>query len=344
MRLPPLATNVIGSFPLSDSPGNFKRAIKDQVESGLDLVSYPQLADMNEMFLAPLLEGKGIEREGSNFIVNPDFDPTVSKSVRRWADDASDHLQRIQHGTPLRSCVTGPFTLASTVKAADLEPKPFPNGYVEMISERPWIVEELADYARKVCRYYSDSSSLISIDEPFLSVIVGGRKNLLEMTMSKSRSEELILETLDRALGGIGPLSALHVCGRIGPALSDILMGTDVDILSHEFSSMNKNFDAYESRDLESNSKILCVGVVTTSPTEDPGGIEPLDLVKRRMKNAIDTYSKDRVIFAPDCGFRPLKDSLGEENGQKVAVGKMKTMTRAKSEILEDLGLGIGEE
>jgi methionine synthase II (cobalamin-independent) len=101
---------------------------------------------------------------------------------------------------------------------------------------------------------------------------------------------------------------------------------------------MTRNFESYAPSDPEKHSKKLSVGVVTTSPTEDPEGIEPRSLVEKRIEFAIDRYGIDNVLLSPDCGFRPLGNLLGEEEGHQLALGKIGTLVNARKNI----GIGHG--
>jgi methionine synthase II (cobalamin-independent) len=343
MRLPILATNLIGSYPLADSASNFRRAIDDQVEIGLDFVSYPQLADMNLMFLEPLEDDNTLRREGDRFMVSPDFDPRVGKEIRRWAEDAREILRR-KGLFRLKSCVTGPFTLASSLRMEGAPAKPFPRGYVEMLSEEPWILEKLTTYVRRICARYSAVSSMVSVDEPYLSVLVGRRNSLFELAMSRSQARDLVIETLERTLAGVSTIPASHVCGGISRQLAEMLLELDVSVISHEFSATTDNLDSYSQRDLESSTKVLSVGVVATSPTEEKEGVESQAGVVRRMEEAIHRYGVGNVIFSPDCGFRPLGELLGEENGYGLALEKIRRMVGARKDLAIALGLETEEK
>ncbi len=339
MRIPLIATNVVGSLPLSNTPKNFNRAIDDQVTAGLDYVSYPQLSSMNPMFLEPLVDDNTVRREGESFIVTQDFEPAITKEVRRWAQDARERLRKRKGFIPLKSCVTGPFTLASSFRVEGAPSKTFPAAYVDMMVEEPWLIEKLTDYVRKICRDYSATSSIVSVDEPYLSVLVGKRKNLFEMRMTSGEASDLIMEGLEGALKGIRTVPSIHACGGISRQLAEILLETSSTILSHEFSDMARNFDSYDSSDLEEQSKMLSVGVVSASPTEDPGGVEPDALIERRMDSAIQRYGPENVLFSPDCGFRPLGSLLGEEEGYHLAIRKTESLARAKKNTAKRLGL-----
>lgn len=338
MRIPPLATNLIGSFPLEKSAKNFNRAIDDQVEAGLDYVSYPQLADMNLMFLEPIVDENILRQEDARFYVTEGFEPRLTRDVKAWAVDAKEHLRKKPGIIPLKSCVTGPFTLAASMQVEGDEMRPFPGAYIDMIVEHPWILEKLTRYVFKITQFYSSISSLVSVDEPYLSVLVGKSKNLFELGMKRAEADDLVLETIDGALRGISGTSSMHVCGGIGRQLAEILMETSVDVISHEFSQMPQNFESYLPSDPERHSKKLSVGVVSTSPTEDADGTEPPKLVEKRIKSAVDRYGPDSLLLSPDCGFMPLGNLLGKEEGHQLSMRKIRALTMARRTI----GIGIG--
>ncbi len=343
MKIAPIATNLVGSFPLEYNRDNFERALHDQLESGLDYVSYPQLADMNEMFLEPLVDDSTVVSEGGRYVVTQGFDPRPGRKVKRWVEDAREILRR-KAQVPLKACVTGPFTLASNLDVSGSRRKPFPGGYVDLMVEHPWVIEKLTEYVRRICIHYSSLSEIVSVDEPYLSIIVGRRKNLLELGMSPAQASDLLLESLDRPLSAIKTHSCIHVCGSIGQELAESLLETETEILSHEFSGTERNFEVYGPSEVEARGKILSIGVVTASPTEDEGGSEPVGLVRKRMEHAVERYGADRLMFSPDCGFRPLGGLLGEEDGYQLSVRKIQAMTEARRELAIEMGLLTAEK
>jgi methionine synthase II (cobalamin-independent) len=270
--------------------------------------------------------------------VTEGFDPRITKEVKAWAEDAGEQLRRKKGLIPLKSCVTGPFTLAASIQVDGAEGKPFPGAYIDQIVEHPWVLEKLISYVFKVAQFYSSISSIVSVDEPYLSVLVGKRKNLFELGMKSAEADDLVLEALDGALRGIRGTSSIHVCGGIGRQLAEILLETSSNVLSHEFTEMTQNFDSYHPSDPERYSKKLSVGVVSTSPTEDPDGTEPQPLVEKRIESAVNRYGCDNILLSPDCGFMPLGNLLGEEEGYQLSMRKIRTMTMARRSV----GIGLG--
>jgi methionine synthase II (cobalamin-independent) len=101
---------------------------------------------------------------------------------------------------------------------------------------------------------------------------------------------------------------------------------------------MPQNFESDVPSDPERYSKKLSVGVVSTSPTEDTNGTEPQKLVEKRIESAVDRYSPDSLLVSPDCGFMPLGNLLGEEEGYQLSMRKIRALTMARRTV----GIGIG--
>ena len=69
-----LFTTVVGSLPLENTPNNMKRGFNDLINMGIDYPCYPQLVNMNSMFLSPLSEiVDSMVQEGDKFFLSDDF-------------------------------------------------------------------------------------------------------------------------------------------------------------------------------------------------------------------------------------------------------------------------------
>jgi hypothetical protein len=76
--------------------------------------------------------------------------------------------------------------------------------------------------------------------------VVTGRRILFKY------SEEDVVEIYNEIKRSCGNrLVAIHICGRIKSLLAEILLKTELNILSHEFHDSPKNFDVYGSRKVE---------------------------------------------------------------------------------------------
>jgi len=311
-------TATIGSFPLEDSLLNRERCIGDLISTGIDLPNYPQLTDMGAQFLDDLVEdGCGIVKENGRYELRakklevPDRPPGLGQY--NWTVEylkSKQILQRIR----LKSSVTGPFTLASYIKTKD---GAFP--FDTAISDIE-IVRQLASILSESCRAFAENSYVVSIDEPILSVVIGRR-------LLFKYSEQDIVEIYNGLKRSCGSrLVATHICGKIAPLLAEILLRTELNILSHEFHDSPRNFDVYGSSEVEDNGKTMSIGCVSSKNPRIETVEEIRDVMERSKK-----YGED-LIFSPDCGFKPLRVNSGEQ-GYKIAMAKLRNLVEAATKF-----------
>ncbi len=311
-------TATIGSFPLEDSLQNRKRCIGDLISTGIDFPNYPQLIDMGAQFLDDLVEHDcGIAKKNGRYeltakeIRAPDSPPGLGQY--NWTVEHLKSKQLFQ-GIRLKSSATGPFTLASYINIKD---GTFPfNAAISDIE----IVRQLASILSESCRAFAENSYVVSIDEPILSVVIGRR-------MLFKYSEQDIVEIyngLKRSCGN--RLVATHICGRITPLLAEILLKTELSILSHEFHDSPKNFDVYGSSEVEDSGKTMSIGCVSSKNPRIETVEEIRDVMERSKK-----YGED-LIFSPDCGFKPLRVNSGEQ-GYKIAMAKLRNLVEAATKF-----------
>ncbi|TFG19160.1 MAG: hypothetical protein EU529_16625 [Promethearchaeota archaeon] len=333
-----LCTTVVGSFPLENTKENMVRAFEDEINIGIDYPCYPQLIGMNYQFLSPLAKIiDPLDEIDEKFFLNDDFKipdkPVALEYGQFMVDFLNDNpgLKSLIKGT--KACLTGPFTLASEIILKDklaegITPVIFKEARAIM---EGWIVDKLAEIMKKIGKAYSDMGiNIISMDEPILGLLVG-RKVWFH-------TEDFIVETLNKALSGIKDLSSIHCCGKISPKLRDLLLQTDVKVMDHEFIDNESNFRIFEKNHFENTDKYLAIGTVQTKVAPIKNGeikdyVEKIEFLKKYIKKAIDLYGKENLVIKPDCGFGPLLKTFGEENGYKIALGKLTNMVKAVQEI-----------
>jgi len=332
-----LFTTVVGSWPLTNKPENMVKAFKDQVEI-IDYPCYPQLLSMTHQFLSPLAKSVDqLEEVNERFYLNGEFEVPNQPIAAEYGEfivnffNEYPDLRESIRGT--KACLTGPLTLASEIIlkgeiAQGIKPKVFSEPRAIMVD---WIVEKVAEVMKQVGKAYNGMGiDIISMDEPLLGLLVG-RKPIFH-------SEDFIVEVLNKSISEIKNLSSIHVCGRISPKLRDILLQTDVKILDHEFSTNEKNFEIFQKEHFEDTDKFLALGVVKSLFGPENGFdindyVETIDFLESYTKKAINQYGKENLIIKPDCGFLPLKDAFGEENGYKIAISKVRNMVKALNKI-----------
>jgi len=316
LRLFGTFSSVIGSFPLDDFEPNRERCIEDQLKLGLDFPSYPQLIEMGPQFLDELVKhGSGIQSEKTRYKMNLKKieyqGPPIGLEPFLWT---RNYLQKkgLANIVRLKVPITGPFTLASYI---EIKPGVFPfNSAVADLN----LVKQVADVLTKSCEEASKTASMISIDEPILSVLVGTR-------IAFGYKEEDIVRIFDSLKKSCkDSIVGTHICGRISPRLADILLDTELDYLSHEFCDMPQNIKVYSPEKVKEKEKMLSAGCVSTKNPR----IESIDEILKIMK--LFKEYRDSVIFTPDCGFRKLLlGNLTKDEAYEISLRKIRNMVEA---------------
>ncbi len=312
-------TSTIGSFPLEDNIRNRKRCIDDLLDIGIDFPTYPQLSDMGKQFLDDLIKQDcGITKEnGAYKLKNGELNQDIEAPGMDPFNWTVDYLAKTKkkNQVKLKAALTGPFTLSSYIR---LKPGSFPSSTA--LSE-PQLVKEITELLTKSCKAASKHSTIISIDEPILSLIVG--KNL-----PFKYTEMDITNTYDRLKSFCGTIATgTHICGSISPKLAEILLATKLDFLSHEFHDSTRNLTAYDPNTLKEHSKILSVGCLSSKNCT----VETEQDILKTMSN-FKKFGKN-LIFTPDCGFKHLVLEESKEKGYKIAIQKLRHLASASEEF-----------
>ncbi len=326
------ATSDVGSLPLVDdfagSQRNFRRAVRDKLLVGLDFPCYPQLQGTREspmnmylQFLAPLAkEERGLSLDSGELHLEGEIDlpcrPLGVERARYFADFLSKkETTGILVGP--KACVTGPFTLASSIDRGDL----FESG----ISKREVIVK-LSELVSTSCVELERLGfQLINVDEPIFSVILGEDDKILKKFFGYGG--DFIIDTLNKVFGTVGVYTGTHVCGIITPLVKRILLESEVDIIDHEFCNSPRNLRAYTKSELEVKDKMLAYGCVSTT---DPD-VEDVETIKLRIRQGLERFG-DNMLIKPDCGFGGL---LGIPAAYDITLNKLRNMVQAKKDLAD---------
>ena len=333
-----LFTTVVGSLPLENTPDNMKKGFNELINVGIDYPCYPQLENMNSMFLSPLSKLiDPLEEDDDTFSLSDDFkipDKLVALEYGEFMLNffkEYPHLKEKIKGT--KACLTGPFTLAGEILlrgqvAKGVEPKIFKEPRAIMVDS---IVEKFAEIMKRIGKAYNDMGiNIISMDEPTLGLVVGRKPHL--------HTEEFIIEMLNKAISEIKGMSSIHICGRISPVLRDIILQTDVKIMDHEFRGSEGNFKTFEKKHFENNDKYLAMGTVETKVVPIKDGdlkdyVENIDFLKNWIKRGIDHFGKENLVIKPDCGLGPLLGTFEQDLGYEIAMRKLNNMVLALEEF-----------
>ncbi|MFX0098248.1 MAG: hypothetical protein ACFFCS_01620 [Candidatus Hodarchaeota archaeon] len=339
-----MESTVVGSFPLENTRSNFELALKDQIKSGITIPCYPQLVDMNHQFLLPLsdlMEGLYLENKEFHFKGKFELPSEVvaieyGKTALEILEENEDLKRKI---SGLKACLTGPFTLSSNII---LENEGLKEEYKPLLFKEirghlvPDVLTKIASYIAEITKEYKKMGfKIISIDDPFLSQLVGRRKILFH-------EREFVLKILNEASKNLSSEASLHVCGVISPKLRDLLLDAKIRYLDHEFKTSPKNFEIYDKEILEKHDKILAFGSIQTNPVpqEDKpieSYIETVEEVEKALHQAKEKFGESNLIIKPDCGFSGMVafNRLEQGLGYKIAIKKLEVMNKAKNNVFK---------
>jgi len=308
------------------SQRNFRRAVKEKLAVGLNFPCYPQLPGTKEspmnmylQFLAPLAEeGRGLFICGGEIYLEGEIDPPDQPIGVERARYFADFLSKNPMGDPLiapKACVTGPFTLASSIDRDDI----FKSG----ISKRD-VVLKLSELVSTSCIELERLGfQLINVDEPVLSVILGDDDKILKKFFGYGK--DFIIETLDKVFKTVKVHTGTHVCGNVTPLVKHVLLESRVDIVDHEFCNSPRNLQVYTKRELESRDKLLAFGCVSTT---DPS-VEDVETIKLRIRQGLKRFGEN-IMIKPDCGFGGF---LGFPSAYELSMDKLRNLVQARKAL-----------
>lgn len=311
-------TSYVGSFPLEFCRESVERIAKDMYSIGLTYPSYPQLRDFTAMFLDPLSSQGLIHKNGLDYVFSANIIGELEKADIPVPFEALWFVEYVgKHGlnfAGIRAPVTGAFTLASRIYRTKR-----PHSIRESLMNDLTFLESLASAISNLIHKLEDLGyNLIVVDEPILSIAYGSGISLI-----KHRSEDVLrifgkLESRKSIMG-------VHVCGRISPTLSKLLLESNFTLLDHEFKDMPENFKSLNPERFKGSDKLLSVGCVSSKKAE----VEKTEEVLNILSKAISLYGDKLYMAKPDCGFRGLRGILPEDEAYKVSIMKLKTIIEA---------------
>ncbi|MEE9595112.1 MAG: hypothetical protein V3V92_06905, partial [Candidatus Hydrothermarchaeales archaeon] len=245
-----LCSTVVGSFPykvdreLMNQPewreveeirSTSRRALKFQLECGIEFPSDGQYYDMVAMYIRPLIKSDflNVDRSLGDEEL-PEIHPCTSLEVELEKE------ARLEGASGLRVPITGPFTLGYRVKGQE-------KSLVEEGDSKG--IEKLAEAVEAYCKGFDHAlkGSILSVDEPVLPFVLS------------TFGEDFVRETLNKIFESIkGNYTCMHVCGGVQD-IKDLALSLQVDILDHEFQGTD-NPGVYTKEELEDNGKLLSYG------------------------------------------------------------------------------------
>jgi 5-methyltetrahydropteroyltriglutamate--homocysteine methyltransferase len=285
-------------------------AILDQERAGLDIVSDGEIRrESYSNHFATALEGidldnpgKALDRSGE-----PVFVPRIVGRIRRKHPVGVRNLEFLRANTDrmIKFTVPGPFTMSQQAQ----------NDFYA--SDREAALDYAAAVNEEVRDLFAAGADVVQLDEPY-------------MQARPEKAREYGVEALNRALDGISGTTCIHICFGYAALIHERPEGysflpelahTACGQVSMETGQSNLDCKVLESLD----DKQILLGVLDLS-TED---IEPVDVIKQRVRRALEHVDAERILLAPDCGMKYLS--------REAAFGKLRNMAEAGRQLRAEL-------
>ncbi len=268
-------------------------SLKFKIDSGLDVVNYPQHYDMHRQFLDPINE-----HQTEPFLIDKKYAAIPELFV------VQEEAKKFEKGKlRLKVCVTGAIELYTRTTFGYYV-------YEEVLQNLARSVNSFLKNAMLSNRYVE--TSVVSIDEPSL-----GFADLLNV------EEDVLIKALEKSVEGIAAKVQIHL--HTLKAAEIPLVARGIDAIGSEFAASPRNLELISKGTLEKYDKFLRAGITRTdidsilaewlekgiSPSPEQL-VEEQKVIRARYEKLKKIFS-ERIAFAgPDCG-------LGSWPSQEVA-------------------------
>ncbi|MHA1727153.1 MAG: hypothetical protein ACTSWY_00290 [Promethearchaeota archaeon] len=278
-----------------------REGFKNKIESGLEVVNYPQYFDMCNQFLKPIgdyeIEPFLIEQSKARVI-------EIDILMNFMNDILKDYYEKTGNKLKLKICVTGPLELYQKKM-----------GYA--------VYKDMAlNLAKSINAFIQNSTNLIinnkytdvpvvSIDEPSIGLV----------TLNGVTNDD-ISDILEASASGLKKEIDIQIHLHSLNAYQLALNTKNIDVITCEYAGNRRN--VILKKDLEQYDKYIRVGVTRTNldsiiAEEIDKGRDPRDFeinesllsiidgnerIKKRYKEAIKRYGDRLKYVGPDCGLK----------------------------------------
>jgi 5-methyltetrahydropteroyltriglutamate--homocysteine methyltransferase len=278
-------------------------AILDQERAGIDIVTDGEMRreSYSNQFANALSgldldnEGSAVDRTGKDVPV-----PRVTGPIERRRHVEAGHIAFLKEHTdrPIKITLPGPFTMTQQAQN-------------EFYDDDKSLALAYADAVNAEMRdLFAAGVDIVQIDEPYVQA-------------RADAAREYAVEAIDRALAGAQGTTALHVCFGYGRHVSDKPPGysfleeldsCNVDQISLECAQPNVDPQILTALP----SKTILLGVLDLRDTR----VETPEQVAARITAALEYVPAERIVVAPDCGFKYLPRDVSFAKLQSMVAGR----------------------
>lgn len=270
---------------------NFYKVIwdsfKKKLDTGLDIVNYPQHYDMHRQFTELIHKAM----DDGTYVV--DEKRAVIPELYVISEEAKSLYEETSKKVALRVCVTGPMEL-----------------YLKEVGTTPY-KDVLLMFAETVRRFAKNAllnfkyvrTEVVALDEPsfgFREIAAG---------------KDLIMEVLEKAFDFRGVIRQIHT--HSPSRIADILEVKNLDVVSIEYASSPRNIEYVSKTMLERADKQIRVGISRTdidsimaelyqkvvSKQQTEQLVEDEETIRRRFEKAKEKFGERMTFAGPDCGL-----------------------------------------
>jgi 5-methyltetrahydropteroyltriglutamate--homocysteine methyltransferase len=277
-------------------------AIREQESIGIDIITDGEMRrESYSNHFATALAGVDTERDGTAISRKgtPNAVPLVSGPIRRARPVAVRDVEFMRANTDRQIKITlpGPFTMSEQAEDAYYnDPVALSLAYADAINEE---VKDL----------FAAGADVVQIDEPFVQA-------------RPDNAKAYAIPAINRALDGVEGTTALHLCMGYAAMIKQRsdhyhflteLADCTVDQISVETAQPDLDLSVLA----ELPMKTIILGVINL----DDRAVETPETVAQRIERAFPHVQPERIIPAPDCGFKYIPRDIARAKLEALVAG-----------------------
>ncbi len=277
-------------------------AIRDQERAGIDIVTDGEMRrESYSNHFATALEGIDPERSGTAVSRKgtPNAVPLVTGPIRRTRAVGVRDVAFLRANTnrSIKATLPGPFTMSEQAENAW-----YPDAEALAMDYAAAVNEEVKDL-------FAAGADVVQLDEPWVQA-------------RHENARAYAVRAIDRALEGVEGVTALHLCMGYAAMIKDRppayhflaeLADCAADQISLE--AAQPQLDLGVLRDLSEKTIVLGVIDLDDMTVETPG------TVAARIERAFAHAPPERIVAAPDCGFKYVPRNIAFAKLAALAAG-----------------------
>jgi len=262
-------------------------SFKKKIETGLDIINYPQHYDIHKQFTEIIQEATN----KGTYVVEEE--KAIIPEVQIISEEAKKLSEFLGRKILLRVCITGPVELYLKEIGT--------TGYSDILFMFAQTVRRFAKNSILNSKYIK--TEVISLDEPSFG--------LRDIQVDR----DIVLEVMEKTLSFKGTIKQVHL--HSVSRVKELLDVRNLNGISLEYAASPRNIDAVSRKLLEKSDKTIRVGIARTdidaiiaelyekgiTKPRPEQLIESKENIQRRFLAAKAKYGERMPFTGPDCGL-----------------------------------------